>query len=979
MVGSRSMVCKGVTLLLAVCMVAFLWPMTPGLGAEEAQAGTDEGLVKGSAGSEQEGLGTGQTPEETPEEPSKTVLDDLAVGSLAFRIDENIQEAHGRAAVEAAIKEHPGFDQADIKDSEEGILGSFSWEGYPLSFASAAATGFSVDISFTLSEGLSKKYELADPPSQIWVEPISSCQAPEGLLSQGAGKDSWTNAETITASYPGWKLAKQVDGPFQDSVTMNSAEGSYSDGVLYALDGDGVVTKVIDISYNIDRTAPVITAFSVEGEHRDEGPFWFFKTSARVTVSVVDPSAPEHSREAPRPTDQMPQSKVAGLSERDARIEYRDSVSGQTHVKDGITISGEDNEQGIMEFVLDGDQDTAVDSYRAYVEDKAGNKADPAMAGAKEIPPEVMALVTDATAPQLSVTFDGEAIPEGGYLSEGCTATFKVTEPHFRYIKDYDPDQAIASITEDDQTHVYKAKDFQRGEDGDWYAFYDLFADAHYNIRAQVTDLVGRSSELFFTEFTMDRTAPVVSVTFDNDDAQNGIYYQAPRTATISVRERNFSAALISIQPVAQADKGTDAAPPHLSPWTSEGEDHICTVFFSGPGIYSMVVEGADMAGNPLPPVNVPEFIIDSEAPQVTVQVGGDLDASRHAYRGPCEVAVTIADVHIDPGSTTEIQPVGMGSAANPYQLVSSLSETELFLFGESPATEPEHDDIYQIEVHAQDMAGNVTTKTIAWSVNRFGSTYALDDETRAMVDQGYLRSEEVQDIRITEVNPSGIDEDGVMVSLAKGPTNRTLMQGADYFLAAKGASGWPAYEYVIPKSTFAADGPYQVTLHSTDEAGNASMNTLNGKSADRVEPLEVRFAVDDTAPLISFSGCAERAYPDSFHEVGFDVEDNGKLHHARVLVNGQEEKMLDAEALADPDERKIIIYEDAHDQVVTVEAYDWAGNREIQDSPALFVNPDPWIRWTADPFLMSWAILGAIASGMTVLFLGWLRTRKKE
>jgi hypothetical protein len=61
------------------------------------------------------------------------------------------------------------------------------------------------------------------------------------------------------------------------------------------------------------------------------------------------------------------------------------------------------------------------------------------------------------------------------------------------------------------------------------------------------------------------------------------------------------------------------------------------------------------------------------------------------------------------------------------------------------------------------------------------------------------------------------------------------------------------------------------------------------------------------------------------------------------------------------------------------VEAYDWAGNREIQDSPALFVNPDPWIRWTADPFLMSWAILGAIASGMTVLFLGWLRTRKKE
>ncbi len=975
MVKVRSLVCKGVALLLAACMVAFLWPATPGLGIDGVQVDAGEGVDKGLGEDGQEDPGAG----EAPEEESKAVLEDLTVDPLAFRIDEDIQEARGRAAVEAAIKEHPGFDQSDIKDGEEEILGSFSWDGYPPSLASVAATGFTVDISFTLSEALSKKYELADPPSQIWVEPMASCQAPEGLLSQGAGKNSWTNAEAITASYPGWELAKQIDGPFQDSVTMNSAEGSYSDGVLYALDGDGVVTKIADIGYNIDRTAPVITAFSVEGEHRDEGPFWFFKTSARVTVGVVDPSAPEHSSEAPRATDQIPQPKVAGLSARDARIEYRDSVSGQTHVKSGIAISGEDDEQGIMEFALDGDQDTAIDSYRAYVEDKAGNRADPVMAGAKEIPPEVMALVTDAGAPQLSVTFDGEAISEGSYLSEGRTATFKVTEPHFRYIKDYDSDQAIASITEDDRTHVYKAKDFQQGEDGDWYVFYDLFADAHYSIRAQATDLVGRSSEPFFTEFTVDRTAPVVSVTFDNDDAQNGIYYQAPRTATISVGERNFSESLISIQPAAQADKETDAAPPQLSPWTSEGEDHIRTVSFPGPGIYSMTVEGADLAGNPLPSVNIPDFIIDAEAPKVTVQVGGDLDASRYAYRGPCEVAVTIADVHIDPGSTAEIQPVGMGSSTNPYQLVSSLSETELFLFGESPAAEPEHDDIYQIEVHAQDMAGNVTTKTIAWSVNRFGSTYALDGETQAMVDQGYLRSEEVQDVRITEVNPSGIDEDEVMVSLAKGPINRTLMQGTDYFLAAKDASGWPAYEYVIPKSAFAADGTYQVTLHSTDEAGNASMNTLHGKSVDRAQPLEVRFAVDDTAPLITFSGCSEQAYSDSFHEVGFAVEDNGKLHHARVLVNGQEERTLDADALADPSKQKVIVYEDTRDQVVTVEAYDWAGNRGVQDSPALFVHPDPWVRWMGDPLLMSCVVLGASAAGMIVLFLGRLRARKKE
>ncbi len=555
MIRARNAVIKGISLLLAALMVALLWPAAPILGNETAPVDAEEKTAEDEGQKPSEG-------EDGPEVANKKVIDDLTLGSLPFRADKDVQEAHAKAAVEEAIKGHPGFSQADSEDGNEDILGSFSLEDYPTSFAPVADTGFMVNVSFALSDALSEKYELVDPPSQIWVEPVASRQAPEGLLSSGAGKDVWTNAESIVASYPGWRLAKAVDGPYQDSVMMNSAEGAYCGVALFAMDDDSVITQITDISYNIDRTAPVITAFSVEGEHRADGLFWFFKTSARVIVTVMDAFTPNLTSEMSAETDQMPQPKVSGLSDWDARIEYRDSASGQTQTRSGITLSGEDDEQGIMQFILDGDQDTALDSYKAFVQDKAGNRADPDMAGVREVPPEVLALVTDASTPQLSVTFDGKDIPEGSFLSEGCTATFKITEPNFRFVKEYDPDQVIASIAEDDQIHVYKARDLQQGEEGCWYASYELFADAHYSIKACVTDLVGKSSGLFSTELTVDRTAPAVTVTFDNEEAQNGTYYQAPRTATVLVKERNFSEGLISILPVAQADNGAEAAHP---------------------------------------------------------------------------------------------------------------------------------------------------------------------------------------------------------------------------------------------------------------------------------------------------------------------------------------------------------------------------------------------------------------------------------
>lgn len=48
--------------------------------------------------------------------------------------------------------------------------------------------------------------------------------------------------------------------------------------------------------------------------------------------------------------------------------------------------------------------------------------------------------------------------------------------------------------------------------------------------------------------------APVITVTFDNNAAKNGLYFNAPRTATVSILERNFSPDLASVAAQAKED-----------------------------------------------------------------------------------------------------------------------------------------------------------------------------------------------------------------------------------------------------------------------------------------------------------------------------------------------------------------------------------------------------------------------------------------
>ena len=69
-------------------------------------------------------------------------------------------------------------------------------------------------------------------------------------------------------------------------------------------------------------------------------------------------------------------------------------------------------------------------------------------------------------------------------------------------------------------------------------------ADGDYTFTLGCTDLAGNSGEYGQTdEFTIDKTIPVITVSYDNNSARNGNYFKEVRTAIIKVQEHNFNSA----------------------------------------------------------------------------------------------------------------------------------------------------------------------------------------------------------------------------------------------------------------------------------------------------------------------------------------------------------------------------------------------------------------------------------------------------
>lgn len=802
------------------------------------------------------------------------------------------------------------------------------------------------------------------------------------------------NNTPVTFAWKSHKLA--IDAPedgsgdkFAETVDPNvTADGDFKSGItFFAVDGDGVVTKTTDVKFRRDTASPVlksaelISDFQTRNEKVHDN---LTKASKFVTKKLALKAAVED------PNGQ----NGSGLSG-DPSVSYvfgkNDKSKGNENPGKGSLVG---NSGGIFTFDLSAnasDQKVYASNIDVSASDVAGNPMKTAVTDARDIPMDKLELVQNASEPKISAGFDNNNVQREangrGYYNANRTFTITVTDPFGDYVRQYDSDQVIATITDGNDTFNVTPHDL-RDMGNDTYTFSYTFGakgDADCKVSAvNYANLAGTPAASTFSgdTFTIDKTAPKLNVSWNTEAAQNGKYYNAARTATITVEEHNFDPNLFKIEAPVSAGNGDEATPAQIGGWSSNGDTHTATMTFPGQGVYTLSVSGEDLASNKSESYTSPEFVIDTIKPKIDIQNV----VNRTAYAGEVAPTAAVHDTNLADGTSIEVSKISYPLSKddpNPYAGAAiNTSATDKSVSYLNPAKTKGNDGVYTLTVQAVDLAGNTESEAVTWSVNRFGSTYVISDNTGKMLDQ-YLKSAKTTDVKVTEINPSGLDDNKTSVELTRDTKNTTLKSGDNYTTDANTASGWSEYNYTVSKSNYDKDGAYRVLFHSEDAAGNSSENTMEGKNAKKSgAAAEINFAVDDTAPIASFVDLASNGkYEESSHKAKVSFEDNLKLSKAQIKVNGKTVATFTADQLEKSPIREFTLDGSSSKQDVTVVAWDAAGNKskELKATGVLVTN-DSFVLWMNNlPLMVGTIVAIVVVAGGIYLVVAKKRKENEE
>lgn len=502
----------------------------------------------------------------------------------------------------------------------------------------------------------------------------------------------------------------------------------------------------------------------------------------------------------------------------------------------------------------------------------------------------------DKTKPVIDVKYDNnEHTTYGGndYYKADRTATVTVTERNFdeslveaaimrnggRYTTIGGWTHNNNTADPDKSTHVAKI-------------VYNTDGDFTFDIA--VKDKAMNSADKFTQQkFTVDKTAPVIDVSFDNNSAKNGNYYKADRTATIKITEHNFNSGSQYVNIPVTAEGATA---PSVVGWSGSGDDHNATVSFNKDGKYSFTVDYTDLAGNKAVQKKVDSFYIDKTAPEVEITGVAD----HQAYNGTVAPVVTYKDDNFTDDHDfrfTKININGKSEDTSKFDYDTGGNGVTEFIYKYRDFAEVlENDGIYNFTVELSDKAGNSTSKSVTFSVNRFGSTFKASDESKKLIDNGYTNAE--QDIVIEEINVTPLTKHSV--TLAKSGGNSTeLVENTDYtFTSSNNSNEWCKSVYTVNKKNFSDEAAYTVTIMSVDKAKNTNNNRMANSSLSTGQKNKrecaISFVVDKTSPLVSITGIKDNElYKEASKKVKIVCEDDN-LDKSKLVVTLDNKKLAE-------------------------------------------------------------------------------------
>lgn len=664
----------------------------------------------------------------------------------------------------------------------------------------------------------------------------------------------------------------------------------------------------------------------------------------------------------------------------------------------------------VSDFAVEGNYNDMV--LVAELTDNAGN-----------ISYDYFAFGIDKTAPQISVSYDNNNADtksgSGAFFNANRTATVTVKERNFntenvewtiRNAEGTAPSHSAPKFTQgssnrDDDTYVYTVTYSNDGV----YSF-----DMKYTDRAgNKNQTIDYGNSVAPTKFVVDKTMPVISVSYDNNDARNEKYFNAYRTATVTVTEHNFDVNRVTITGTASLD-GNAVKFPDAS-WSNSGDTHVATIKYDTDADYTFDISMDDMAGNKSNETNYgssvapKDFVVDTtiDKPVISGVENGN------SYKDSVLPKINFSDINFKDVKVTLLRTRKdeiNKDVTSDYINVSTNDKGGSFAATEDTFKKiQENDGIYTLSVQITDKAENTSSDEVTFTVNRFGSVYSLGAYLSNDLNDKYVQSID-NDIVITEYNPDRLVEGNLDVVVTRdgspveyGDGELTISPVVNE-LAKIGSSGWYQYEYTISKNVFTddngnpIDGIYKVYVGSEDTVGNKSENISYDESS-------VLFRLDHTAPTIkSVSGLDKKIVNADEQKVSYEVFDaigidsidvyyydgNGtRVDHIRSTDKGSTDV---TDILSDLTNYtgSFTIGSSTTSEPVRIVVKDLAGNVTDTDSKdfdidsidfnrAITVSTNFFVRWFANKIVFGCSIAAIIAVGGGLAFFIAIRKRRKD
>lgn len=716
------------------------------------------------------------------------------------------------------------------------------------------------------------------------------------------------------------------------------------------------------VNKDLDRPVAVVTATGKVTRSRADGRD-LFNHAADLKIRVVDPN--EHVKSAGL-------ARVSWTVKADGKKVLRQTINASQAVDGRRFHTGPAKlyQTETLDHVYEktihlgtgGVYETNDIEVVVTAEDNAGNVADQV----------TYRCGIDTKGPEITVRFDNNSAMNGRYFKKPRTASV--------IVQDRNVDSSRIHI----QTQASHTGGFRNirhtgnGENDLWEHDIHYIKDGDYTLAVSGTDALGNAASIHFEgtaprEFTIDSTAPEISISFDIKEGYQGSrFFNRERTAVVSIREHNFrdSDALIRTGGIVMAPEERKKIKVVPEKWNNRGDLHTVSCRYGKDGDYTLSAGCTDLAGNAAVSVTAAPFTIDTTKPEISIE--GESFQAGGVYTGTIAPRVRFGDNHYDP------KAVSLRITGCRTDRTINLKRQEIYddgtgfggriIYEDFPGQRTV-DDIYTVDGVITDRAGNTARMHFQFSVNRFGSTYDYNGDPVTLSFVNSCR-QQAKDLCLREINVCELVSREVYLSHDHDFTR--LIEGKDYTVTCLPKqdvfSGY-VYLYTLSAKCFADEGQYRVTVQSVDTAGNMNTNDGIREEGGKQASVPLSFVIDRTNPTVSLRGVdpTKRYWRQDHLNVEIVPEDGNRLACVQIWLDGcligtwldnpedigalhEGEYPLSDTLEANMGVIPFCFGSSVHPQHLHVEAVDAAGNRSVRSDEVIdwspVIHPDPLVQF---------------------------------